>query len=71
MHGFGVKTQGLAMYADSLTSADSLAWSYWARRDANKGIRHCDQEDVRQLPALRPRLARPDPPATRQFGGAT
>jgi hypothetical protein len=22
-------------------SADSLAWSYWARRDATKGIRHC------------------------------
>lgn len=41
MHGFGVKSQGLQMYADALTSADSLAWSYWARRDANKGIRHC------------------------------
>jgi hypothetical protein len=41
MHGFGVKSQGLALYGDALTSADSLAWSYWARRDANKGIRHC------------------------------
>lgn len=31
-HGFGVKTQGLARYARYLTSADSLAWSYEARR---------------------------------------
>jgi hypothetical protein len=41
MHGFGVKIEGLEQYADSLVSADSLAWSYWARRDATKGIRHC------------------------------
>ena len=32
LHGFGVKTLGLARYADLLTSADSLAWSYRARR---------------------------------------
>jgi hypothetical protein len=43
MHGFGVKIEGLAQYADQLTSADSLAWSYWARRDATKGIRHCSK----------------------------
>lgn len=41
MHGFGVKAAGLALYADNLASADSLAWSYGARQDANKGIRHC------------------------------
>lgn len=41
MHGFGVKSQGLGLYADSLTSADSLAWSYAARQDARKGVRHC------------------------------
>lgn len=41
MHGFGVKTQGLAAYADALVSADSLAWSYGARQDARAGIRHC------------------------------
>jgi len=41
MHGFGVKSAGLALYADNLASADSLAWSYGARRDASKGIRHC------------------------------
>jgi hypothetical protein len=39
MHGFGVKIEGLAKYADALVSADSLAWSAWARRDANKGTR--------------------------------
>lgn len=44
MHGFGVKSAGLAQYADNLVSADSLAWSYGARRDANKGIRHCSKK---------------------------
>jgi hypothetical protein len=33
LHGFGVKT-GLAPYADCLASADSLAWSFVARRAA-------------------------------------
>jgi hypothetical protein len=32
LHGFGVKQRGLARYADRLVSADSLAWSYAARR---------------------------------------
>ena len=32
LHGFGVKQHGLARYADHLASADSLAWSYHARR---------------------------------------
>jgi hypothetical protein len=32
LHGFGVKTGGLARYADCLASADSLAWSFEARR---------------------------------------
>lgn len=31
MHGFGVKTSGLKLYAEELVSADSLAWSYAAR----------------------------------------
>lgn len=39
LHGFGVKTRGLALYADHLTSADSLAWSYRARRAATDGHR--------------------------------
>jgi hypothetical protein len=32
LHGFGVKTKGLLATGDRLTSADSLAWSYDARR---------------------------------------
>ena len=34
LHGFGVKQHGLTRYADHLFSADSLAWSYAARRRA-------------------------------------
>jgi hypothetical protein len=32
LHGFGVKKQGLGRYGHLLTTADSLAWSYDARR---------------------------------------
>jgi len=32
LHGFGVKTKGLAKYGHLLTSADSLAWSYRGKR---------------------------------------
>jgi hypothetical protein len=32
LHGFGVKTTGLARFADALVSSDSLAWSAGARR---------------------------------------
>lgn len=32
LHGFGVKTLGLKRYASHLQSADSLAWSFRARR---------------------------------------
>jgi hypothetical protein len=32
LHGFGIKRRGLADYADSLASADSMAWSFAARR---------------------------------------
>jgi hypothetical protein len=34
LHGFGFKLMGLSRAADALTSADSLAWSYDARRSA-------------------------------------
>jgi hypothetical protein len=37
LHGFGVKAPGLARYAGALTSADSLAWSYDARREPGVG----------------------------------
>lgn len=33
LHGFGVKTGGLANYTDLLASADSMAWSYNARHN--------------------------------------
>jgi hypothetical protein len=32
LHGFGVKTSGLDRYGHLLASADSMAWSYAARR---------------------------------------
>lgn len=32
LHGFGIKTRGLAAYAPTLASADSLSWSYRGRR---------------------------------------
>jgi hypothetical protein len=32
LHGFGIKTTGLSAYARHLVSADSMAWSYAARR---------------------------------------
>ena len=32
LHGFGVKTGGLHLYGRQLASADSMAWSYAARR---------------------------------------
>ena len=32
LHGFGVKTEGLQVYASHLVSSDSLAWSFDARR---------------------------------------
>lgn len=35
-HGFGVKIAGLRVYGEALASADSMAWSFWARRDAGK-----------------------------------
>lgn len=31
LHGFGVKTSGLSLYGEHLTSADSMAWSFAAR----------------------------------------
>jgi len=43
LHGFGVKTRGMIRYADCLTSADSLAWSFEARRPAPlPGCRHAN-----------------------------
>jgi len=47
VHGFGVKTAGLLKYGQHLTSADSMAWSYGARREeplpghAHKNCANC------------------------------
>lgn len=45
LHGFGVKTAGLRLYAGLLTSADSMAWSMAARRRPAlpecRGHAHC------------------------------
>ncbi|AHB79573.1 queuine tRNA-ribosyltransferase [Mycobacterium phage Validus] len=35
VHGFGVKSLGLKVYGDLLTTADSMGWSYNARRNAD------------------------------------
>jgi hypothetical protein len=32
LHGFGVKKTGLTRYGQALASADSMAWSFDARR---------------------------------------
>ena len=39
LHGFGVKTRGLARYGRYLVSSDSMAWSYDARR--SPPLPHC------------------------------
>jgi hypothetical protein len=36
LHGFGVKLTGLRRYGHHLTSSDSMAWSYRARRAGNQ-----------------------------------
>lgn len=43
LHGFGIKRQGLKRYGHLLTSADSMAWSYGARRRHIK-LDGCDHE---------------------------
>jgi hypothetical protein len=40
LHGFGVKTRGLGMYAHDLVSADSLGWSYRGRHVAGCADSH-------------------------------
>ena len=43
LDGFGVKAGGLIRYADCLASADSLAWTFEARRsEPLAGCRHAD-----------------------------
>jgi hypothetical protein len=45
LHGFGVKTLGLDLYGHLLASADSLAWSYDARRAARPRMPGCTHKN--------------------------
>lgn len=36
LHAFGIKTQGLAMFGDRIASADSMAWSFQARKQQRR-----------------------------------
>ena len=60
LHGFGVKVRGLARYAGYLASADSLAWSFDARRtDPLPGCRHASCANcLRYAAAWRQRMLR-------------
>lgn len=66
LHGFGVKARGIANVAGALTSADSMAWSYRARRDkplpgcqhqrCSNCIRYADRWRDRLLAQVSPQL---------------
>lgn len=53
LHGFGVKKTGLAQYGEGLASADSMAWSFRARRSpplpgcTHKSCSNCDRFALR------------------------
>lgn len=52
LHGFGVKTQGLAIYGADLASADSMAWSAAGRRTEGCGRgRHKNEANCFQYAA--------------------
>jgi hypothetical protein len=72
LHGFGVKTLGLSRYSDVLASADSLAWSYRARR--SPALAGCTHKSCANCPRFalrwRERVLRSDAPRL-PFGVAT
>lgn len=49
LHGFGVKISGIKLYGERLTSADSLAWSYWGRREPGCGPSHKNEANCRRF----------------------
>ena len=52
LHGFGVKTKGLAVYGADLVSADSMAWSAAGRRTKGCGrARHQNEANCFQYAA--------------------
>lgn len=63
LHGFGMKTEGLRRYGAGLASADSMAWSYQARkRDPLDGCTHRSCANcIRYAMAWRDRALDPGP----------
>lgn len=69
LHGFGVKTGGLARYGHLLASADSMAWSFAARRAAplpgcaarHKNCANCLRYAARWHATVTSRLTAPRP----------
>ncbi|QFG11461.1 queuine tRNA-ribosyltransferase [Mycobacterium phage Ekdilam] len=63
VHGFGVKTLGLRVYGDLLTTADSMGWSYNARKNAplpgcsHKSCSNCLLWALRWRDRIVPKLA--------------
>tara|TARA_R110000803_G_scaffold38441_3_gene83068 strand:+ start:7418 stop:8206 length:789 start_codon:yes stop_codon:yes gene_type:complete len=46
IHGFGIKTSGLAKYGQFLQSADSMAWSYAARMGVGERCDWCKSNNL-------------------------
>lgn len=67
LHGFGVKTQGLGDYGPDLASADSMAWSYDARRKqplpghTHKNCANCEEWALRWRQRVLATMASPRP----------
>lgn len=64
LHGFGMKTEGLRRYGAGLASADSMAWSYQARkRPPLPGCRHASCANcIRYALSWRQRVCATDRP---------
>lgn len=64
LHGFGVKTQGLAQASDAIISADSMAWSVDARYLGRPAFKNCTHKNcancLRYALAWRKRLLQID-----------
>ena len=70
LHGFGVKAGGLVRYVDCLESADSLAWSFEARRAAPLGGCLSLARQLRELSAVRGGVAGADAGAAQRDAAA-
>lgn len=76
LHGFGVKSRGLELYGAHLRTADSMAWSYNARREpplpgctGHRNCANCLRYALRWRETLLTRLAN-RPVQHDLFGGA-